>query len=273
MHSSETLDIAPLMESPLSDIERVPENLPHDQGVFEHDGYACRVCLQPKLTDWETVGGYEALCHDVVTGEAAHKLFEEAAENGTLHLITKQILNQTAEAFTHGIHVPISCNISASEFTQEFVEVMESVRNGLVRQGIDPNLLELEILETEPVMDEQVPYILTLHNEGVHFLIDDFGTEYANIPMVQKLLDAGVKNITIKLDRSLALNGTALKVARELRDLFGDIPLVAEGLRRTGEVDNFFALEHTSVQSFDVGGKPAPLADWIRRIADQGGRM
>ena len=97
-------------------------------------------------------------------------------------------LRQIIQWRSMGINLPISVNISAyqlqqSNFTTRLAALLA------VHPEVDPNYLELEILETSALNDiSQVSATMNACNElGVHFALDDFGTGYSSLTYLRRL--------------------------------------------------------------------------------------
>lgn len=90
----------------------------------------------------------------------------------------------------------IAVNISPLHF--EDPELLPTVKDALLRSGLPPEFLELEITETR-ILQTQAGQAnaSALRRMGVHVAVDDFGTGYSSLQLLQQLeID------TIKIDRS-----------------------------------------------------------------------
>jgi diguanylate cyclase (GGDEF)-like protein/PAS domain S-box-containing protein len=97
-------------------------------------------------------------------------------------------LSQIIQWRSMGINLPISVNISAyqlqqSNFTTRLAALLA------VHPEVDPNCLEIEILETSALHDiSQVTATMNAcHELGVHFALDDFGTGYSSLTYLRRL--------------------------------------------------------------------------------------
>ncbi|WP_370279553.1 EAL domain-containing protein [Pontibacterium sp.] len=90
----------------------------------------------------------------------------------------------------------IAVNISPLHF--EDPELLPTVKDALLRSGLPPEYLELEITETRILQTQAGQANATaLRRMGVHVAVDDFGTGYSSLQLLQQLeID------TIKIDRS-----------------------------------------------------------------------
>ncbi|MBM6616585.1 putative bifunctional diguanylate cyclase/phosphodiesterase [Bacillus suaedaesalsae] len=84
-------------------------------------------------------------------------------------------------------HVPISVNISAKHFQQDYLVTM--VKKALDDTGLDPNYLKLEITESVFIKNPQhvADVIRKLKELGVHISIDDFGKGFSSLYQLLKL--------------------------------------------------------------------------------------
>jgi diguanylate cyclase (GGDEF)-like protein/PAS domain S-box-containing protein len=95
----------------------------------------------------------------------------------------------------------LSINVSPQQFRHE--NFTQLVRGIVTEQGIDPNMIDLEI--TEGMIIDDIEHTVASMNElrafGLHFSIDDFGTGYSNLNYLKQLpLDA------LKVDQSFVRN-------------------------------------------------------------------
>ena len=103
-------------------------------------------------------------------------------------------LAQIKQWHDDGLSFTVSVNISAYQLTQsDFPERLAL----LLKQhtDVEPNLLELEILETAALSDiTQVSDVMNAcHKLGVRFALDDFGTGYSSLTYLRRLPAQQVK--------------------------------------------------------------------------------
>lgn len=139
-------------------------------------------------------------------------------------------------------HFPVSVNISVRQLQDE--KFVELVKNILVKTGLEPCYLELEITESMMLDYDRSPEILKhLKNIGVLIAIDDFGTGYSSISSLKHLpIDR------IKIDKSFVDDitqhpslGSLVKTIIEMGYNLG-FEVVAEGIESQKQVD--FLLEN-----------------------------
>jgi diguanylate cyclase (GGDEF)-like protein/PAS domain S-box-containing protein len=102
--------------------------------------------------------------------------------------VIETALSQIIQWQSMGINLPISVNISAyqlqqSNFTTRLAALLAN------HPGVNPNSLELEILETSALHDiNQVTATMNqCHELGVRFALDDFGTGYSSLTYLRRL--------------------------------------------------------------------------------------
>jgi diguanylate cyclase len=133
-----------------------------------------------------------------------HEFLDIAEETGLIDKIDQivmakacrqRILWQNSIAPSNDFKVAI--NISAHHLTSyKFIDNIKRVMDDV---NIDPNLIELEIVESELVQDfaKAVEVISQLKTLGINMSIDDFGTGYSSLSYLKHL-----KVQTLKVDRS-----------------------------------------------------------------------
>jgi len=131
----------------------------------------------------------------------------------------------------------VSVNVSARQFLAP--GFVEQVRRELVRSGLPPSSLVLEITESLLVLEGGVGETLnTLRADGIRVAIDDFGTGFSSLSYLRRLpVDV------LKLDKSFV---DAITSSREQHAIFTaicqlaqalDLEIVAEGIERLEELD------------------------------------
>ena len=95
----------------------------------------------------------------------------------------------------------ISVNLSACQFKQE--NLVETIKNILIKTELDATYLELEITESIFIEDSDraIAILGELKNQGISIALDDFGTGYSSLSYLQKL-----PLNTLKVDRCFVNN-------------------------------------------------------------------
>lgn len=116
----------------------------------------------------------------------------------------------------------LSVNITPRQFAEE--SLVTSIAEILRETGLAPECLEVEILETIAMGNEEVAgqVIQGLKNIGVRVAIDDFGTGYSSLSRLQNLpVD------TLKIDRSFI---NRIENSRETHEIVRIIVMLAHSL-------------------------------------------
>lgn len=93
--------------------------------------------------------------------------------------------------------VPISVNFGSESFGQS--QLPSRIFALLKEYDVAPNLLQIEVLESAVFgdLDSILPIMQAIHEMGIRFALDDFGTEYSSLRYLQKLPIS-----VVKIDRS-----------------------------------------------------------------------
>ena len=131
----------------------------------------------------------------------------------------------------------MAVNLSARQLADKgFIEMVEAI---LKETQLDPNLLELEITESQVMRQGEgsVQLLNDLANMGIHLAIDDFGTGYSSLSYLKRLPIG-----TLKIDQSFIRditvdpNDTAIVVAIINMSKSLDLEVVAEGIETAGQL-------------------------------------
>lgn len=165
--------------------------------------------------------------------------------------------------------VTISCNFSRLHFIKDgFVQQFEDV---LDQYGIPRELIEVEITETL-VMEELQEKIAKqtlddLHARGIRLSIDDFGSGYSSLGVIEKI-PASV----IKLDRSFLLNqkdrDRQVKIMKSIVDLASELgaQIVCEGVETDADVELMREIGACVAQGYRYA-KPVPEEEFEKKLA------
>lgn len=221
--------------------------LMHDLAAALRDEPGLYLVYQPKkslITGKLT--GVEALVRwrHPTRGELSPDAFLPAAARTRLHAsladwVIRNVSSQLVQWQAAGISVPVSVNLSESDFTRKgFADTLHS---DVLKAGLTPDLIEIECLETEKIAEKEgaVSALIALRERGFKIALDDFGAGYSNVSYLYRMpLDV------IKLDRVLVRGIVtdkrsriiATNVIRMLKEL--EYTVVAEGVedRATEEI-------------------------------------
>ncbi|MCB2293551.1 EAL domain-containing protein [Clostridium algoriphilum] len=126
--------------------------------------------------------------------------------------------------------IKVSVNLSAQQFLKS--DLIKVVNDALIKTGLDPQCLELEITESMTMkVDYTVKTLRELSNLGVNLSIDDFGTGYSSLSYLKKF-----PVNYLKIDKSFVMDimndesdanivGTIISMAHNL-----GLEVIAEGV-------------------------------------------
>lgn len=166
-----------------------------------------------------------------------------------------------------GADVFLNLNVSHRQLlAPDFAQL---VANEVRTSGVDPSKLGIELTETTMIDDFEVvtANIDALRKTGIKIFVDDFGVGYSSLSSLSRLpVDV------LKIDRSFIREMTvhprsAALVAKivEIGHIF-DLPIVAEGIETTAELDAVRAVGCDYAQGFHLA-RPAPLEEVRQLIA------
>src|SRR6202140_4720714 len=131
-----------------------------------------------------------------------------AEETGLIIPMNRQLLREACQhlrswqsEFPSSPPLTMSVNITSREFAQP--DLASEIRKSLEQTGIDPSCLQLEIIETIAMGDEEKSGTVLgqLKALGVRLSIDDFGTGYSSLSRLRRIpVD------TLKIDRAFISN-------------------------------------------------------------------
>lgn len=205
---------------------------------------------QPKVAFTGGVVGFEALVrwnHPTRGAVSPEDFVGLAEQTGLMPRLTAYVidvaLRQASTWWREGLAVPVAVNMSVRDIhAPGFVA---RVQQGLLRYGVPPTALVLEI--TERVLledpDRAQAVFSSLDSLGVRLSVDDFGTGYSSLLLLRR-----VPVSEIKIDRSfvsrLTEGGDDAVIVRSTVDLAHSLGLhvVAEGVEDTETWDKLATL-------------------------------
>jgi len=172
--------------------------------------------------------------------------------------VVSTAVRQCGEWHRAGHSTRIAVNIAARDATD--ADLALHLERELERWGVPPALIQLEITETQLLVDARDAQraIGRLAGAGVSCAIDDFGTGYSSLAQLQQLdVDE------IKIDRSFVLgleddaaNDAIVRSTIGLARNLG-LRVTAEGVETRAALERLIALGCDYAQGFHVG-KPMP---------------
>ncbi|WP_207915602.1 EAL domain-containing protein, partial [Micromonospora sp. 15K316] len=163
------------------------------------------------------------------------ELIRVAEQSAVMRLLTRRVVDDVVEQLAKwtatGVGLRAALNVSVRDLHTG--EIADQIADRLIRYGVPPERLQLEITEGALMADPRrvLATISRLHRIGVAISLDDFGTGYSSLQHLRRLPLSEVK-----VDRSFVL-GMAddpddAAIVRSMIELAGALGLrvVAEGV-------------------------------------------
>jgi len=219
-----------------------------------------------------TLAGFEALARiEAVDGTVMPPadFIPVAEDSGLVVPLGSHILGlacEQAAAWQRGAHGPdpapcVAVNLSARQFDSGDLPV--AVREVLLRTGLPPDRLHLELLETA-ILDlrpDIIEQLVRIRELGVELGLDDFGTGYASLTHLNRL-----PLTFVKVDRSfvsrIGSHDDDLRIVSAVVDLAANLGLrsVAEGVETPAQLDCLDELGCVEAQGY-LFSRPMPAND------------
>jgi diguanylate cyclase (GGDEF)-like protein len=191
-----------------------------------------------------------------------------AEETGLIRAIGRHVLReacrqarrwQAADADAGASLLRVHANLSAAELRDP--DLVADVRAMLDELGVPPELLALEITETELIGDaaESAMRFAELRALGVRISLDDFGTGYSSLSYLHSLPLDSLKIAKPFVDglvgdgRDAGFVGMIVELARTL-----ELDVIAEGIETPAQLDALRALGVEFGQGYLLGRPAAP---------------
>lgn|GEM_PF-1030958 len=189
-------------------------------------------------------------------------------ENGLISQVGEWVLSEVCAQSKRWIEMGLpklrmAVNLSSQQFLKD--TLVDVISNTLIRTGMDPNYLELEITETMTMDVERAIHVLSQLNAlGVRISIDDFGTGYSSLNYLKKFpihtlkIDKSfVRDIMIDVNDSNIVS-TIISMAHNLH-----LDVVAEGVETKDQLNFLQKKKCDAVQGYYFS-KPLSVHDFER---------
>ena len=138
--------------------------------------------------------------------------------------------------------IPVSINLSAHRFLEK--DLIVNIKEILEKTNLDPQYLEIEIVETSLLENEKVVFSILdeLRKIGIQIFLDDFGTGYSSLSYLKRFKG---RIDTLKIDRSFIndlsrtdvddsnfITKTIIQLAQHLK-----MDVVAEGVETVEQLE------------------------------------
>jgi len=214
------------------------------------------------------VGFCEALLRWKLNGEyiSPAEFIPVAEQNGLIHSIGAWVLRescQIAANWTFDNTVDLSVNVSVAQLIQgDLVSIVESA---LKNSGFPAKNLHIEITESvfAEDLDSMFEQMKALQALGIKISVDDFGTGFSSLAMLQSL-SADVVKIDQSFIASIDKGGKAIIQATQYMARELGYSVVAEGVETKAQADTLSALGIENLQGFYFSKpmKADKLATW-----------
>ena len=225
------------------------------------------VYFQPKvsITDMK-IAGAEALVRWVYDGQVLPpvKFIPFCERTGLVIDIDFYVLEETCKKMREWLDagmqlVRISVNFSKYHFNE--AGVAERIYNVINRYGIPPEYIEVEFTETAYLDKEELleSTVDKLRSYGIKSSIDDFGSGYSSLNLLQNMdfevvkLDKSLLGKGVENDKAKKVISSIIHMAKEL-----DMEVLAEGVETVEELKLLKSLRCDIVQGFFFD-KPLPV--------------
>lgn len=162
--------------------------------------------------------------------------------------------------------VRLSVNIAPENFVNG--SILELVWNALSRTGLNPDLLELEILEETTITSFQAVHsiLAQLREKSVHVALDDFGTGYTSLVYLNQI-PANVLKIDRAFISDLLTNQrqrTLLRHIIAMAKVLG-FTIVVEGVEELAQMEILREMDCDIIQGY-LFSKPVPADEFARLL-------
>lgn len=240
-----------------------------------------RIHWQPRvdIRDWH-LGGAEALLrwqHPELGPVPPSEFVPVAEKSGLIVDIGTWVIERAcAEAARHLRDVRVSVNVSPAQVMRQ--DFPDRVAEALLKSGLSPDLLEVEITESL-LMDDRTLALRNLHvlkDMGVAVALDDFGTGFSSLAYL-RMFPFDVLKIDRAFVRELMTQRDARAIVRTIVQLAETLKMrtVAEGVEEPEQLETLRHAGCDEVQGFLVA-RPMPVeqlaamvARWDRRSRPQ----
>jgi diguanylate cyclase (GGDEF)-like protein/PAS domain S-box-containing protein len=183
-----------------------------------------------------------------------------AEETGIILQIGEWILSRVChEAATWANHLSVAINISAVQIHSP--NLVRSVHEALLRSGLSPARLEVEVTETALIRDPSraLATLSQLKALGIRIAMDDFGTGYSSLsnlrsfPFDKIKIDGSFIKSVDSNEQTAAIVRSVLGLGRGL-----GLPVLAEGVETKAELEFLIAENCQEAQGY-LMGRPGPI--------------
>lgn len=212
-----------------------------------------------RVTAVEALVRWQHAVHGLIAPGAFIPLAERT---GFIARITRyvldEVLEQCARWWADGMSIAVAVNLSVQDLLDP--GLVEFVRRALERHGLAASALELEVTETDAMVDPEqaVATMAALASLGVTMSVDDFGTGYSSLSYLGRLpvhrlkIDRGfIAGMRVD-EASAAIVAATIDLARRL-----GLQAVAEGVEDDETYHELASMGCDAAQGFGLS-RPVP---------------
>ena len=232
------------------------------------------VYYQPKVSLKNMkLHGAEALVRWIHAGEfiSPGRFIPIFERNGYVENIDFYVLDQVCRDLRAWLDAGLETVRVSSNFSKLHLasnDIVEQILSVVDRYRIPHELIEIEFTETTAAGERQrLEYIIReLKTRGISTSIDDFGSGYSSLNMLQTMefsvlkIDKGFLDAGVTDPRTRKIIGSIISMARDL-----DMQVVAEGVEKYEELDFLRENGCDMIQGYYFD-KPLPSSDYRRRL-------
>ncbi len=214
-----------------------------------------------------TIVGFEALLRwrHPVRGLVSPAVFIPVAEEiGLIGEIGAWVLGEAcAQAARWPGDLSVAVNLSPAQFRSR--DLVGTVKDALLRSGLSPTRLELEITESVLLSDSDgsLAALHDLRSFGIRIAMDDFGTGYSSLSYLRRFPFDKIK-IDQSFVREMSTRPDCIKIVRSIAALGASLGMTttAEGVETPEQFAQLQAAGCDQVQGYHFG-RPEPVGKMI----------
>jgi len=195
-----------------------------------------------------------------------------AEESGLILPIGKWVLEEACrqnKAWQDQGLPPIVMAVNLSSVQLQHEQLIDDVSSALVKSGLDPRWLELEVTESVLMAEQMCTTLQALKTLGVGLSIDDFGTGYSSLAYLRhfpfnklKIDRSFIRDLNT--DSGAAIVRMVLDMAREL-----GLTTLAEGVETEEQISILVDYQCMAYQGY-LCSKPVPPKSFVQLIQKPG---
>ena len=164
------------------------------------------------------------------------KFLPIAEETGMIHAIGDWVMREACRAckrWQQYAHIPVAINLSPLQFNHK--DLLARIECIMDEIGLPAHCLQLEVSETTIMheVDVAIETMKIIHDKGIHFTIDDFGTGHTSISRLKSLPVSDLK-IDRQFIKSIPMEPNSLSIVEAIISLAHslDIHVIAAGVEK-----------------------------------------